>query len=178
MISSHRKAPCAPSTLALACMLLTTAWLPSGVARAQPGPDVRLSRYTTSSATPDAAQLDPLEAVVQVRLPRASVATVGDAVRYLLLRTGYRLAAPEAANTSASEILALPLPEVHRHLGPYSVRTAMTVLLGQPFALTVDPAQRLVSYRTTSPVAPGTEAPLADAPGSARAASVRTGSTR
>jgi conjugative transfer region protein (TIGR03748 family) len=177
MISSHRKAPCAPSTLALACMLLTTAWLSSGLAYAE-RPDIRLSRYTTSPAGPDAAQVDPLEAVVQVSLPRSSVATVGDAIRYLLLRTGYRLAAPQAANTSASEILSLPLPEVHRQLGPYSVRTAMSVLLGQPFALTVDPTQRLVSYRTTSPVAPHTEAPVAEAPAAARAASARTGITR
>jgi conjugative transfer region protein (TIGR03748 family) len=177
MISSHRKAPCAPSTLALACMLLTTAWVPSGLAYAE-GPDIRLSRYTSSPAGPDAAQVDPLEAVVQVSLPRSSVATVGDAMRYLLLRTGYRLAVSQAANASASEILALPLPEVHRQLGPYSVRTAMSVLLGQPFALTVDPAQRLVSYRTTSPVAPDTEAPVAEAPGTPRAASVRAASTR
>jgi len=178
MTSSHRKASCSPAASALTCMLLTTACIQSGVAWAQPGTDVRLSRYTTSSAIPDAAQVDPLEAVVQVTLPRASVATVGDAMRYLLLRTGYRLAATEAANTPASELLSLPLPEVHRELGPYSVRTALSVLLGMPFTLTVDPAQRLVSYRTTSPAGQGIDTPVAEAAHAARANSGRTGSTR
>ena len=97
MISSHRKSLCSPAASAL-WTLLTMAWLPvGGVAWAQQGKEVRLARYTTSSSAPDAAQIAPLEAVVQVSFPRASVATVGDAMNYLLLRSGYRLAAQQRA---------------------------------------------------------------------------------
>lgn len=178
MIRLHRNVSSAHATLALACMVLTTACAMSGAACAEPGADLRLSRYTTISAFPDAAQLDPLEAVVQLSMPRASVETVGDAVRYLLLRTGYRLAGPQAGNAPPRDVLSLPLPEVHRQLGPYSVRTAVSVLLGTPFTLTVDPAQRLVSYRATSPVVPSTEGPVAEAPRATRASGERAGSAR
>jgi len=169
MTSSHRKPPCSPAASALVWALSTMACLPIGSAAwAQQGTEVRISRYTTSSAVPDATQIDPLEAQVQVSFPRASVATVGDAVNYLLLRSEYRLAAPQEANTPENALLSMPLPEVHRQLGPYSVRTALSVLLGTPFALSVDPVQRLVSYRTISPAVPGTNASVAGRTGSNR----------
>ena len=179
MISLHRKSPCSSVVSALVWTLLTMAWLPmSGAACAQPEAEVRLSRYTTGSAVPDAAQVDPLEAVVRVSFPRPSVANVGDAVNYLLLRSGYRLAVPEEASAPASAVLAMPLPEVHRQLGPYSVRTALSVLLGTPFTLSIDPMQRQVSYRTTSPAVPGSNASVAEAFGTGRAVNGRAGSTR
>lgn len=177
MNSSDRKQPCSPAAWALAWALLTMAsLLVSRAAWAQPGnTEVRISRYTTGSAGPDAAQLDPLEATVQVSFPRTSVATVGAAVNYLLLRTGYRLAAPQEVDPPASAVLSLPLPEVHRQLGPYSVRTALTVLLGTPFALSVDPVQRQVSYRAASPAVPATNASVAESSGAGRADNGRTG---
>lgn len=179
MISSYRKASCLSAASALCWTLSAMAWLPiSGDAWAQQQTDIRLSRYTTGSAGPDAAQIDPLEAVVQVSFPRSSVATVGDALHYLLLRTGYRLGAPLEGTPPASAVLSMPLPEVHRQLGPYSVRTALSVLLGTPFALSVDPVQRQVSYRTTSPAVPGTTASVAEAHGAAGAVDDRTGSNR
>jgi conjugative transfer region protein (TIGR03748 family) len=179
MVPSHRKSPCSPAASALVWTLLTMAWPPmGGAAWAQQSTDIRLSRYTTASAVPDVAQVDPLEAVVQVSFPRAGVATVGDAVNYLLLRTGYRLAAQREADAPASAVLSMPLPEVHRQLGPYSVRTALSVLLGTPFALYVDPMQRLVSYRTTSPAVPGISASIAEAPGAERAVNGHKGSSR
>lgn len=179
MTSLHRKPPCRSAASALVWTLVAVAWLSIGAAaRAQQGTDIRLSRYTTGSAVPDASQVDPLEAMVQVSFPRTSVATVGDAVNYLLLRSGYRLAAPQEANAPASAVLSMQLPEVHRQLGPYSVRTALSVLLGTPFALSVDPVQRLVSYRTTLPVVPGTNASIAEARGAESALNGRTGSHR
>lgn len=179
MVPSHRNSPCSPAASALVWTLLTMAWPPlTGHAWAQLSPEIRLSRYTTAPAVPDVAQVDPLEAVVQVSFPRAGVATVGDAVNYLLLRTGYRLAAQREADAPASAVLSMPLPEVHRQLGPYSVRTALSVLLGTPFALSVDPMQRLISYRTTSPAVPGTNASVAEAPGAERAVKGHKGSSR
>ena len=141
----------AASVVALA-LLTAAALVSSRAAPAQQPADMRLSRYTTASAAPDIAQTDPLEAIVQVSLPRAGIATVGDAVAYVLLRTGYRLGPQQQSDSQASVVLAMPLPEVHRELGPYSVRTALSVLLGTPFELSIDRAQRVVSYRTKAPV--------------------------
>ena len=179
MVLSHRKSLCPRVASALVLTLTTTASLT--VVRstwAQPSADTKLSRYTTVSTAPDITQLDPLEAVVQVGLPRGRVATVGDAVHYLLLRTGYRLAVQPGPDAGVSAILAMPLPEVHRQLGPYSVRTALSVLLGSPFTLSVDPVQRLVSYRVVTPEAPGSGLPVAGLPNTEGADNGGTGSSR
>lgn len=147
MVPSHRRSSRRLVSWAVAWRTLTTASLLSCcTAFAQQVPDVRLSRYTTTSAAPEIAQLDPMEAVVQIGFPRANVQSVGDAIAYLLLRTGYRLAPQEEADAHTKAVVAMPLPEVHRRLGPYSVRTALSVLLGRPFVVSVDPMQRLVSY--------------------------------
>jgi len=178
MVPSHRKPPCWPAASALVWTLLIAASLPiSPGAWAQQAADIRVSRYTTASAVPDIAQVDPLEAVVQVSFPRTSVATVGDAVTYLLLRTGYRLAPQQEADTKTNTILSMPLPEVHRQLGPYSVRTALSVLLGTPFVLSVDATQRLVSYRADAP-AGQSNASVARISGADRPPKGRTGSDR
>jgi conjugative transfer region protein (TIGR03748 family) len=146
---SWRRAASAVATVLTAAALLT-----SRAAPAQQPTDIRLSRYTAASAAPDIAQTDPLEAIVQISLPRTGVATVGDAVAYVLMRTGYRLGPQQQTDLQANAVLSMPLPEVHRELGPYSVRTSLSVLLGTPFELSVDPAQRLVSYRSkAAPVA-------------------------
>jgi len=159
MIPSHRSSPCRLVALAhLWSAVVVSSLLACGMAAAQSAPDIRLSRYTTTSATPEAAQVDPLEAVVQLNLPRTNVQTVGDAISYLLLRTGYRLGPQETVDPQARAVLAMPLPEVHRRLGPYTVRTALSVLLGRPFVLSVDPMQRLVSYTVNDPTGPGTAA--------------------
>lgn len=154
-------------------------WLPlCGSTWAQGSAEVRLSRYTMGSTRPDASQLDPLEAMVQVTLPRASVTTVGEAVNYLLLRTGYRLADPHQAASPPIPILSMPLPEVHRHLGPYSVRTALSILVGAPFALTVDPAHRLVSFRTLPSEGRGAASAATRERAAEHADRISTGSTR
>ena len=179
MASSQCKAALSPATSALLCALLTLTWLPlCSSAWAQGSAEVRLSRYTTGAIQPDASQLDPLEAMVQVSVPRSSVATVGEAVNYLLLRTGYRLAGPPEAVSSPIPILSMPLPEVHRHLGPYSVRTALSVLVGAPFELSVDPAHRLVSFRTAQSEAQGTDSAARRERATEHADRISTGSTR
>jgi conjugative transfer region protein (TIGR03748 family) len=179
MASSQCKAARSPATSALLCALLSMTWLPlCSSTWAQDSADVRLSRYTTGSTQPDASQLDPLEAMVQVSLPRTSVATVGEAVNYLLLRTGYRLADPPEAASPPTPVLSMPLPEVHRQLGTYSVRTALSVLVGAPFALSVDPAQRLVSFRTAPSEVRDATSAAARRRDSEHANRISTGSTR
>lgn len=114
-------------------------------ATAQTASEIRIARYTSTVATPELSQLDPLEAVVHLSFPRGNVQTVGDAIAYLLLRSGYRLQSESLAQP-VLDLLSMPLPEVHRRLGPCSVRTALTVLAGKSFSMSVDASHRLVSF--------------------------------
>jgi type IV pili sensor histidine kinase/response regulator len=98
--------------------------------------------YVANGAT--VAQIDPLLAIIEVRVP-GSVASVGDAADYLLKRTGYCLMEP--ATREARAMLGLPLPELHRRLGPMTLREALLALGGQAFELVIDEVYREVGYR-------------------------------
>ena len=150
MVSSHHSALRQWVVRVPAQSLSLSALLICAAASAQPTVDIRLARYTTSIPTPEVAQLDPLEAIVQLSFPRSNVQTVGDAIGYLMMRSGYRLAPDPSLAQPVRDVLALPLPEVHRRLGPCSVRTALSVLVGKPFAVSVDASQRVVSYGAAS----------------------------
>lgn len=138
-------------TLALASAVLTPAWAQSG----NPASDasgVQLSRYTTVAPQPDASASDPLSVVATVGFPRSHVQSVGEAVRYLLARTGYQLIPDELLDERSRALLALPLPESHRQLGPYRVDAMLQVLLGAPWQLQVDRLARTVRFAPAEPV--------------------------
>lgn len=107
--------------------------------------EVQVGRYSTLPPVATAAQADLLAAIITVRIPD-SVQTVGEAVRYLLLRSGYRLQAMEAMNADTVDLLALPLPAVHRAFGPIVLRHALEMLVGPAFRLVQDPQHRLISF--------------------------------
>ena len=67
---------------ALAAVLIATA----NVHAADP---IRLARYTLQSATAEAGQLDLLAALIEIEFP-PHIETAGDAIDYVLLRSGYR----------------------------------------------------------------------------------------
>ena len=119
---------------------------------------LRLARYTTAAALPDPATNSPLAVVAQIRFPREAVATVGDALHYLLLRTGYRVGETDAA---AAALLALPLPEAHREIGPYSVQAIASVLVGAAYELQVSEIDRRLDVALPEPAPPP---PVAAAP--------------
>jgi type IV pili sensor histidine kinase/response regulator len=131
-----------PRILALALLLVVAgAW-------ATPPDHVRLARYTVAEPAPAAAVVDPLAVVATVHFPREQVRTVGDAVDYLLLRTGYRVASADAAATA---LLALPLPESHRVLGPFPARAILQVLLGDPYHVNASPVDRTLAIGLRGP---------------------------
>lgn len=107
--------------------------------------DIQSGRYSMYSAAPTQAQAELLEATVTVQLP-ARIQTIGEAVRYLLQRSGYRLAATESTAPETLALFALPLPAVHRHLGPMTLREALETLAGLAFHLIQDPVHRLITF--------------------------------
>lgn len=112
----------------------------------------RLARYTTTSVTPDPEAANPLAVVATVRFPRERVRTVGEAVDYLLHRTGYRL---DSTDSAARELLSHPLPEAHRELGPFRAQAILELLVGMPYQVVISHVQRTVAIglRKSAPAA-------------------------
>lgn len=105
-------------------------------------PVVRYGRYTLVELTPTAAQEDLLFQVVDVSVPDTLHASVGDALRHVLRRSGYQLC--NGRETDALQ--ALPLPAAHYHLGPLLLRDALLTLVGPSRTLHVDHAARRVCF--------------------------------
>jgi type IV pili sensor histidine kinase/response regulator len=110
-------------------------------------PRTATGRYSYVDNGPDAAQIDPLLAVIDVSIPQ-TLATVEDAADYLLRRTGYSLKQP--GTPEVRHLLGLPLPQVHRHLGPMTLREALLALGGRAFVLAVDETYREVGYQASA----------------------------
>lgn len=121
---------------------------PSGISTLQSIPAellaVRQGRYTLVELAPDASQRDLLEQIIEVSLPSTANTTVGDALHHILLRTGYRLC--EARN-DIDNLIALPLPAAHLHLGPIILRDALLTLAGPAWDLSVDNATRQICFK-------------------------------
>lgn len=120
--------------------------------------DVQVGRYSVLRALPTAAQADLLSTTITVRFPER-IQTLGEAARYLLQRSGYRLADNYAANSETADLLLLPLPAVHRNLGPIMLRQALETLVGPVFRLVQDPEHRLISFELCTPVKRATHEP-------------------
>ncbi len=112
----------------------------------------RIGRYATLEPVATSQQSDVLSAVITVNFPD-QISTVGDAIRHLLHQSGYRLAALEASDPNLPMLLDLPLPLVHRRLGPITLDNALMTLAGPVWDLVVDPVHRLVSFDLLEPYA-------------------------
>ena len=136
------------SLLLTACQTVSPA-IPSAVNDASQPADVpavqviRYGRYTLVELMPEHGQRNLMAQIVDVNIPYAKVmseVTVGDALRYVLLRSGFRLC-------DISEVFdELPLPVAHAHLGPIELRDALTVLAGPAWKLQVNETTRQVCF--------------------------------
>lgn len=117
---------------------------PSASARGVPEfiPVVRYGRYTLVELAPISAQQDLLLQVVDVTVPGTRTATVGDALRHVLLRSGYQL----CSSSDIAALNALPLPASHYRLGPLLLRDALLTLAGPAWDLEVDDGARRICF--------------------------------
>ena len=120
-------------------------------------PLVQKSRYTLVELRPESAQRELQRQIIDLRIPATSESTVGDALRYMLLRSGYRLC---EGNPALTALWALPLPTAHLRLGPMELRQALQLLVGGGWRLAVDEQTRQVCFVA----APHPSAPLRDQP--------------
>ncbi|KIP19555.1 putative pilL protein [Burkholderia sp. MSHR3999] len=111
---------------------------------------------------PDDGQRDLMQQVIDLTIPFAANATVGDALHYVLRHSGYRLC-DERADTTAV-LYALPLPAAHEHLGPITLRDALQRLAGPRWTLLVDDETREVCFAPQPDDHPTSPAPSASSP--------------
>lgn len=153
-------------TPVLGVLLLATANALAGeptpaATRAGVASEALVNRYTAISLLPSAADLDPTQTVVHVNFPRMNTKSVGDAVRYLLVRTGYDLVAEDQLQPQVVALLAKRLPDSQRALGPFQVQTMLQILVGPAFEVTTDHSRRMVSFQPVPSAIGATDAPEA-----------------
>ena len=105
---------------------------------------LRVGRYSMAAPVPSASQRNPLQTLVRIRFAQ-SIHTVGDALNHLLGRSGWRLAGAKSADPSLATLLALPLPQTQRRLGPIPLIDAVQLLCGAAYDVVIDPVHRLLS---------------------------------
>ena len=111
--------------------------------------DAQVGRYSVIAAVPTEAQVDLLATTLTIRFPER-IQTLGESVRYLLQRSGYRLSSTASIGPDTVTLFALPLPAVHRSLGPMTLREALETLAGPAFNLVQDPIHRLITFERCS----------------------------
>lgn len=114
-------------------------------------PVVRQGRYTLVEVTPRADQRDLLAQIVEISIPSTANPTVGDAVRHVLLRSGFRLC---TQTDDLAILLSLPLPAAHLQLGPLFLRDALATLVGPAWAMEEDAQMREVCFRHATLASP------------------------
>lgn len=133
-------------------------------------PVVRNGRYTLIELVPQPAQRDLMQQVVEVAIPSTLDVNVGDAMRHVLLHSGYRL----CDRAEASELYALPLPAAHLRLGPLVLRDALLTLAGSAWDMSVDNAARKVCFKHQTASANSATGPSDTVPNVVQAATDET----
>ena len=110
---------------------------------------IQVGRYSKIPNTPTAEQLNPLRVIIKTKMPQ-SVKTVGEAVDFLLVRSGYSLVDRRMMSDETKELMDMALPRVHRSIGPLTLDVALRSLSGHAFELVVDPVRRKVTYELAS----------------------------
>lgn len=101
------------------------------------------ARYTLVELRPDAGQQNLQQQIINLRIPATATTTVGDAMRYVLRRSGYQLCEGDPA---LATLWALPLPAAHLQLGPLPLNQTLQLLAGAAWHLSIDERARQVCF--------------------------------
>jgi len=107
---------------------------------------LQLSRYINLFPGPTNAQLNPLHMVLPNISFTAEVKSIEQAMRILLKDTGFHLAQYHP-DKRVFQMFRLSLPKIQRHMGPLTLEQALKTLSGEPWILSIDPFNRLVSFQ-------------------------------
>lgn len=106
-------------------------------------PIVQTGRYSVLAAQPSHAQRHPLDVIIDVTVPEECI-SIEHAIHFLLRRSGYDL--DTSLQADVTELLAKPLPAVHRKLGPMPLKDALTLLVTPGFVLQDEPIKRSIRF--------------------------------
>ena len=105
-----------------------------------------VSRYIDVMPGPTNAQRNPMNLVLPRVMFKHNIKSVGQAINYLLSDSGFKLTRHHP-DKRVHKLFRLPLPKIHRNMGPLTLAQALNVLAGEPWQLSVDPINRLVSFQ-------------------------------
>ena len=131
----------AATTLTSSLLVAALALAEMADAQVESTSDVTLGRYQTMLLQPRPEQRDLLAAVIDMEFGQ-EVETVRDAIVVVLSGSGYTL----VAAACQEELFGLPLPSVHRKLGPLSLRQTLDVLSGPGWRPVIDQNRRSLSF--------------------------------
>ncbi len=100
---------------------------------------VQTDRYTQVRLGPEPGQVAPLDEITRIVLSD-KLSTVGEAIEEVLDGTGYRLRHIKDSYEKPIDTILMnqPLPELHRRLGPMTVKDALDVLAGDAWHIKVN----------------------------------------
>jgi len=108
---------------------------------------IRVGRYSNADAVNTRQQENLLEVVIDTEIP-SRAKTVGEAMEFLLMRSGFSLAAPSKQGMHVKQLMSKPLPHSHRKIGPVMLKDALMMLVGKAYWMKVDPVHRLIAFDT------------------------------
>lgn len=107
--------------------------------------ETQIGRYTSVSNTASFAQQNLLATEIKVNFPE-QVTTLQQAFEQLLATSGYRLS-QENLDVDIDVLYEQPLPDVHRWIGPMTLREALQTLAGNTWELVTNPVDRTVTFK-------------------------------
>ena len=107
----------------------------------------KAGRYTSVSITPTQEQLDPLLVIIDFTFPK-QISKVGNALYLITSASGYRFNLEDQDITYI--LFNFPLPEVHKHLGPITLKDAIKTLAGKGFNPSFNDSLRTISFSSKS----------------------------
>ena len=114
----------------------------AGVRHAEAQADVMVSRYTTVDMSIEEVKKDPLKEILQDFTLPSRLATIGQAIEYVLLDTGYKLRRPYDANPASYLLYQMKLPLTQRHFNDASFQQILNTLVPEGYELKVNPVHR------------------------------------
>jgi type IV pili sensor histidine kinase/response regulator len=105
----------------------------------------QIDRYSIVVVAPTAGQRDLLAETSAISIPN-DIENLGDALRWLLRDSGYRLADDRVLSDDVHAMLTLPLPAAHRQFEAMPLRLVVELIVGPAFHIVQDPIHRLLAF--------------------------------
>jgi len=107
--------------------------------------ETQIGRYTSVSNEASFVQQHLLSTEIKINFPR-NVENLHQAFEQLLTNSGYRLS-KDNLDIDIDVLYEQPLPDVHRWIGPMSLRESLQTLAGETWELVTNPVDRTVTFK-------------------------------